>query len=434
MDIIAPHQFRGTVSWMTGRLGDTDAEVNDLCELELSRQQSTINLIASENIASVAVREATGSVMTNKYAEGYPNARYYGGCKYVDQIEEIAIERLKKLFNCRYANVQAHSGSQANQAVFLALLEPGDRVLGMDLAAGGHLTHGSRVNLSGKWFECYSYGVNRDTGYIEMDEVRAIALKYRPRLIIAGGSAYSRHIDFSVFREIADSVGAYLLVDMAHIAGLVAGGVHSNPVDYAHIVTATTHKVLRGPRGGLIITNEEPLFKRVSSGIFPGIQGGPMMHLIAAKAVAFGEALKPGFKDYTKAVIENAKVLAATLQAGGCDLVTGGTDTHLMLVDLRNRGLKGNVVADTLEQMGIICNKNGVPYDNEKPAITSGIRLGTPTGTSRGFGAKEFKKVGSLITEILTGLSDDKFLRDTWAVKDEVSKLCEKFPIYVTGE
>lgn len=418
---------------MSDGLADVDPAVHALLGSELNRQQDTVNLIASENLASAAVREATASVLTNKYAEGYPNRRYYGGCENADEVEDLAIERVKTLFSCRYANVQPHAGSQANECVYLALLQPGDSILGMDLAAGGHLTHGSRANMSGKWFQSFSYGVRREDGRIDMDEVADLAREHRPRMIIAGGSAYARQIDFAAFREIADSVEAYLLVDMAHFAGLVAGGAHPSPLPHAHVVTATTHKTLRGPRGGLIVSDDEQVEKRISSAVFPGLQGGPLMHAIAAKAVAFGEALKPEFRTYAQAVVENAKALAGTLQDGGFDLVTGGTDTHLMLVDLRSRGLKGNAAADALENVGIVCNKNAVPYDEEKPAVTSGIRLGTPTGTARGFGVAEFQVVGRLIADVLKDVAASAGEETAVHAREEVARLCNRFPIYALG-
>ncbi|MET0708847.1 MAG: serine hydroxymethyltransferase, partial [Tardiphaga sp.] len=387
----------------------------------------------SENIVSRAVMEAQGSVMTNKYAEGYPGARYYGGCEFVDIAENLAIERAKKLFGAQFANVQPNSGSQMNQAVFLALLQPGDTFMGLDLAAGGHLTHGSPVNMSGKWFKPAHYTVRQDDQLIDMDAVAKQAEEVKPKLIIAGGSAYSRAWDFKRFREIADSVGAYLLVDMAHFAGLVAGGQHASPVPHAHVTTTTTHKSLRGPRGGLILTNDEALAKKLNSAIFPGLQGGPLMHVIAAKAVAFKEALAPDFKVYAKNVVENAKALAETLRAQGYDIVSGGTDNHLMLVDLRPKGLKGNVSEKALVRAGITCNKNGVPYDPEKPWVTSGIRLGTPAATTRGFGIAEFKQTGEMIAEVLSAVAqsgDGTAPLVEAAVKERVKALTDRFPIY----
>lgn len=377
--------------------------------------------------------EAAGSVLTNKYAEGYPGRRYYGGCQFVDVAEQLAIERAKKLFGCAYANVQPHSGSQANQGVFMALAKPGDTILGLSLAAGGHLTHGSPVNMSGKWFNAIHYGVRRQDHRIDHDEVRALAKEHRPRIIIAGGSAYPRTIDFAAFREIADEVGAYLMVDMAHFAGLVAGGVHPNPVPYAHVVTTTTHKTLRGPRGGMILTNDEELAKKINSAIFPGLQGGPLMHIIAAKAVALGEALRPEFKAYAKAVVENASALGEVLKAAGYDLVAGGTDTHLLLVDLRPKKLTGNIAEKALGRAHITCNKNGVPFDPEKPTVTSGIRLGSPAGTTRGFGVEEFRAIGRMIAEVLDGLAANGEEGNSAVearVREEAIALCRRFPIY----
>jgi glycine hydroxymethyltransferase len=414
-------------------LSDADPEVWRAVRDELGRQRDKIELIASENIVSRAVLEAQGSVMTNKYAEGYPGNRYYGGCEFVDIAETLAIERAKKLFGAGFANVQPNSGSQMNQAVFLALLQPGDTFMGLDLAAGGHLTHGSPVNMSGKWFKPAHYTVRRDDQLIDMDAVEKQAHEVKPKLIIAGGSAYSRPWDFKRFREIADSVGAYLLVDMAHFAGLVAGGVHASPVPYAHVTTTTTHKSLRGPRGGLILTNDEALAKKFNSAIFPGLQGGPLMQVIAAKAVAFGEALQPDFKIYAKNVVENAKALAETLRSNGFEIVSGGTDNHLMLVDLRPKGLKGNVSEKALVRAGLTCNKNGIPFDPEKPFVTSGLRLGTPAATTRGFGVVEFKQVGGLISEVLNAVaqsSDGAAPGVESAVKAKVKDLTSRFPIY----
>ncbi len=400
---------------------------------ELKRQQEEIELIASENIVSRAVMQAQGSVMTNKYAEGYPGRRYYGGCEHVDVAEDLARERAKKLFSCAFVNVQPHSGAQANQAVFQVLLEPGDTFMGLDLAAGGHLTHGSPVNQSGKWFNAISYKVDKDTHQIDFDDVQALATEHKPKLIIAGGSAYPRVIDFKKFREIADSVGAKLMVDMAHFAGLVAGGVHPNPLDYADVVTTTTHKTLRGPRGGMILSNDVDLGKKINSSVFPGLQGGPLMHVIAAKAVAFGEALRPEFKQYSQSVVDNAHALADAINAGGLNLVSGGTDTHLMLVDLTAKKLTGKAAEASLGRAGMTCNKNGIPFDPESPMVTSGIRLGTPAATSRGFGTAEFTQVGEMIIEVLNGLADngeDGNGAVEKAVKARVLELTEKFPIY----
>ncbi|MGF6231670.1 glycine hydroxymethyltransferase [Inquilinus ginsengisoli] len=419
-------------SLFTARLEDTDPAVLRGIGDELKRQQTQIELIASENIVSRAVLEAQGSVLTNKYAEGYPNRRYYGGCEFVDVAEMLAIERACKLFDCTYANVQPHSGAQANQAVFFALLQPGDTVLGMSLAAGGHLTHGAAPNQSGKWFNAVQYGVRRDDARIDYDELQRLATEHKPKLIIAGGSAYPRIIDFARFRQIADSVGAYLMVDMAHFAGLVAGGVHPSPLPHAHIVTTTTHKTLRGPRGGMVLSNDPEIGKKINSSVFPGLQGGPLMHVIAAKAVAFGEALRPEFKLYAKAVVENAKLLAETVRAGGLDIVSGGTDTHLMLVDLRPKKLTGKAAEASLEHAGMTCNKNGVPFDPEKPTITSGVRLGSPAATSRGFGLAEFRQIGEMAVEVLDGLAanPDDNSKVEQAVRARVEALCARFPIY----
>jgi len=416
-----------------GDIGDRDPDIARVMGSELSRQKGQIELIASENIVSKAVMQVQGSVLTNKYAEGYPGRRYYGGCEHVDVAEELAIERVRKLYDCAYANVQPNSGSQANQAVFQALIKPGDTVLGMSLAAGGHLTHGAAPNQSGKWFNAVQYGVRRDDHRIDFDEVEALAKEHQPKLIIAGGSAYPRIIDFARFREIADSVGAYLLVDMAHISGLVAGGAHPSPLPFAHAVTTTTHKTLRGPRGGLILSNDEALGKKFNSAIFPGIQGGPLMHVIAAKAVAFAEALQPEFKLHIQQVVNNARALADTLQGHGFDIVSGGTENHLVLVDLRPKGLTGDVSEASLERANITCNKNGVPFDPEKPMVTSGIRLGTPAGTTRGFGVGEFRRVGDLIAEVLGAISaaDGQPVPEAEAgVRDQVKALCDQFPIY----
>ena len=400
---------------------------------ELGRQREEIELIASENMVSRAVLETAGSVLTNKYAEGYPGNRYYGGCQHMDEAETLAIERAKKLFKCRFANVQSHSGSTANQAAFLALMKPGDTFMGLSLAAGGHLTHGAPVNLSGKWFKVVPYGVRRQDHRIDMDEVAALAREHEPRVIVVGGSAYPRVIDFAGFRAIADEVGAYLMVDMAHFAGLVAGGVHPSPFPHAHVVTSTTHKTLRGPRGAMILSNEEDLAKKINSAVFPGMQGGPLMHIIAAKAVAFGEALRPEFRAYARAVVENAKALGEVLNAAGYDLVSGGTDTHLLLVDLRPKKLTGNVAEKALGRAHITTNKNGVPFDPEKPTITSGIRIGSPAGTTRGFGIAEFRQIGRMMAEVLDGLAASGEAGNAGLeakVKAEAMALTERFPIY----
>jgi glycine hydroxymethyltransferase len=420
-------------SLFTASLADTDPEIAGAIRLELGRQRDEIELIASENIVSRAVLEAQGSVMTNKYAEGLPGRRYYGGCQYVDIAENLALDRIKKLFNAGFANVQPHSGAQANAAAFMALMQPGDTFLGLNLAAGGHLSHGSPVNISGKWFKAVPYSVRRDDQRIDMDEVRKLAEEHKPKVIVAGGSAYPRIIDFKAFREVADHVGAKLMVDMAHFAGLVAGGVHPSPVPHAHVVTSTTHKTLRGPRGGFILTNDEELGKKINSAVFPGMQGGPLMHVIAAKAVAFGEALRPAFKVYAKNVADNAKALAEVLKNKGLDIVSGGTDTHLMLVDLRPKRLTGKVAEAALGRAYITCNKNGIPFDPEKPAITSGVRLGSPAGTSRGFGIAEFRQIGELIAEVLDALSHKNSDEDAAveaAVRDKVKRLIARFPIY----
>jgi glycine hydroxymethyltransferase len=421
------------VSFFTQRLVDADPDVARAIQDELKRQQEKIELIASENIVSAAVLEAQGSVLTNKYAEGYPGRRYYGGCEFVDVVEELAIERARRLFDCSFANVQPHSGAQANQAVFFALMSPGDSFMGLSLDAGGHLTHGSPVNQSGKWFKPIPYSVRRQDQRIDMDEVEALAKSHRPKLILAGGSAYSRTIDFARFRAIADSVGAYFMVDMAHFAGLVAGGVHPNPLEHAHVVTTTTHKTLRGPRGGMILSRDPDLGKKINSAVFPGLQGGPLMHVIAAKAVAFGEALKPDFKLYARAVVENAKVLAETLHAKGLDIVSGGTDTHLMLVDLRPKHATGRAAEKALDRAFITCNKNAIPFDTEKPAITSGIRLGSPAATTRGFGPSEFREVGRLIVEVVESVAkagEDGDAAVEADVRAQVERLCARFPIY----
>jgi glycine hydroxymethyltransferase len=413
-------------------LAEADPQIFTSITQELNRQQNQVELIASENIVSRAVIEAMGTVLTNKYAEGYPGRRYYGGCEFVDVAETLAIDRAKQLFNCNFANVQPHSGAQANQAVFMALCKPGDTVLGMSLAAGGHLTHGAAPNLSGKWFNAVQYGVRKEDARIDMDEVARLADEHKPALIIAGGSAYPRIIDFARFREIADSVGAFLMVDMAHFSGLVAGGVHPSPLPHAHVVTTTTHKTLRGARGGMILSNDEDLGKKINSAVFPGLQGGPLMHVIAAKAVAFGEALQPSFKVYAQNVVENAQALAATLSAGGLDIVSDGTDTHLMLVDLRPKSLTGNITEDALERAGLTCNKNGIPFDPEKPMVTSGVRLGSPAATTRGFGTDEFRLVGELIVEVLDGLAanPEGDAQVEASVRRRVEELCARFPIY----
>ena len=412
-------------------LESADPEIFSAIGKELGRQQHEIELIASENIVSKAVLEAQGSIVTNKSAEGYPGKRYYGGCQYVDIVETLAIERAKQLFGAAFANVQPNSGSQMNQAVFLALLTPGDTIMGLDLAAGGHLTHGSPVNMSGKWFKPVFYGVRRQDQRLDMEEIARLAREHRPKLIIAGGSAYSRVWDFAAFRKIADEIGAYLLVDMAHFAGLVAGGVHPNPVPHAHVVTTTTHKSLRGPRGGLILTNDEALAKKFNSAIFPGLQGGPLMHVIAAKAVAFKEALQPEFKVYARNVVDNARVLAETLASEGLDIVSGGTDNHLLMVDLRPKQATGKAAEAALGRANITCNKNAIPYDPEKPFVTSGIRLGTPAGTTRGFGQAEFRRIGQLIAEVVDGLKDgegDSVIEQK--VRQEVLDITSRFPIY----
>ncbi len=414
------------------RLAETDPDILKAIEDEYGRQRDQIELIASENIVSKAVLDAVGQLMTNKYAEGYPGRRYYGGCEHVDVAETLAIDRAKKLFDCEFVNVQAHSGSQANQAVFLALIEPGDTILGMSLAAGGHLTHGAPPNESGKWFDAVQYGVRRDDHLIDFDEVEQLATEHKPKLIIAGGSAYPRVIDFQKFRDIADKVGAYMMVDMAHFAGLVATGLHPSPLPIADIVTTTTHKTLRGPRGGMILSRDADIGKKINSAIFPGLQGGPLMHIIAAKAVAFGEALKPEFKTYIQAVCENARTLAGVMVERGLDIVSGGTDTHLMLVDLRPKKLTGKAAEASLENAAITCNKNGVPFDPEKPMVTSGVRLGSPAATSRGFGVEEFTEVGNMIGDVLDGLAanPNDNSKAEGEVKAKVQELCGRFPIY----
>src|ERR1700683_431558 len=420
-------------SFFSASLADADPEIARAVELELGRQRDEIELIASENIVSRAVLEAQGSVLTNKYAEGLPGKRYYGGCQFVDIAERVAIERVTKLFGCGFANVQPHSGASANAEVFMALMQPGDTFMGLNLAAGGHLTHGSPVNMSGKWFKVVPYGVRRDDHLIDMDEVERLAKEHRPKVIIAGGSAYPRIIDFRRFREIADEVGAYLMVDMAHFAGLVAGGVHPSPFPHAHVVTPTTHKTLRGPRGGFILSDDEDLAKKLNSAVFPGLQGGPLMHVIAAKAVAFGEALRPSFKLYAKNVVENAKALAERLKTAGLDIVSGGTDTHLMLVDLRKKRLTGKVAETALGRARITCNKNGIPFDPEKPMVTAGVRLGTPAGTTRGFGIAEFRQIGDFIVEVLDTLAQKGVDEDSLVeagVREKVGRLVSRFPIY----
>jgi glycine hydroxymethyltransferase len=420
-------------SFFSASLADRDPEIADVVGKELGRQRDEIELIASENIVSRAVLEAQGSVLTNKYAEGYPGRRYYGGCQFVDIAETLAIQRACKLFDCKFANVQPNSGSQANQAVFMALMKPGDTFMGLDLAAGGHLTHGAPPNMSGKWFNVVSYGVRPEDQRVDMEQVASLAREHRPKLIIAGGSGYARHWDFARFREIADEVGAFFFVDMAHFAGLVAGGAHPSPFPHAHVATSTTHKTLRGPRGGIILTNDEDIAKKVNSAVFPGLQGGPLMHVIAAKAVAFGEALTPEFKAYAQAVVENAAVLSETIKAAGYAIVTGGTDNHLMLVDLRPKGLTGKAAEASLGRAHITCNKNGVPFDTEKPTITSGIRLGSPAATSRGFGMAEFKTVADLIVETLDGLAANGEQANAAveaSVQQRVHQLTRRFPIY----
>jgi len=428
---------RGALSTVEGffsaSLAESDPEIADAIRRELGRQRDEIELIASENIVSRAVLEAQGSVLTNKYAEGAPGRRYYGGCQFVDIAETLAIERAMKLFGCAFANVQPHSGASANAEVFMALMQPGDTFMGLNLAAGGHLTHGSPVNLSGRWFKVMPYGVRREDHLIDMDEVLRLAKQHRPKVIIAGGSAYPRIIDFRRFREIANEVGAWLMVDMAHFAGLVAGGVHPSPFPHAHVVTTTTHKTLRGPRGGAILANNEELAKKLNSAVFPGMQGGPLMHVIAAKAVALGEALRPSFRLYAKNVVENAKALAETLKACGLDIISGGTDTHLMLVDLRGKRLAGKVAEAALGRAHITCNKNGIPFDPEKPTVTSGVRLGTPAGTTRGFGIAEFQQIGDMIAEVLDALARQGTDEDAQAeanVREKVKRLVSRFPIY----
>jgi glycine hydroxymethyltransferase len=427
-----PARAESADAFFSARLEAADPELFATIRDELGRQRTQIELIASENIVSRAVLEAQGSILTNKYAEGYPGRRYYGGCEYVDVTETLAIERAKALFSCGFANVQPHSGSQANQAVFMALMKPGDTFVGMDLSAGGHLTHGSPANQSGKWFRPVAYTVRRQDSLIDYEALAEIATREQPKLIVAGGSAYSREIDFARFRQIADSVGAYLMVDMAHFAGLVAGGVYPSPLPHAHVVTTTTHKTLRGPRGGMVLTNDADIAKKINSAIFPGLQGGPLMHVIAAKAVAFGEALRPEFKLYARQVVANAQAMAEALLSGGLDIVSGGTDSHLMLVDLRPKGVTGKAAEAALERANITCNKNGVPFDPAPPTVTSGIRLGAPAGTTRGFGQGEFRRIGQLIAEVVDGLADKA--ADSAAVearvREEVLALCARFPIY----
>jgi len=430
----ASQKFNATdEDFFSAALSESDPEIAEAIKLELGRQRDDIELIASENIVSRAVLEAQGSVLTNKYAEGLPGKRYYGGCQFVDIAERLAIERACRLFGCSFANVQPHSGASANAEVFMALMQPGDTFMGLNLAAGGHLTHGSPVNLSGRWFKVVPYSVRRDDHLIDMDEVATLAKQHRPKVIVAGGSAYPRIIDFRRFRQIADEVGAYLMVDMAHFAGLVAGGAHSSPLPHAHVVTTTTHKTLRGPRGGAILSNDEELAKKLNAAVFPGMQGGPLMHVIAAKAVAFGEALRPSFRLYAKNVVENAKALAETLKACGLDIVSGGTDTHLMLVDLRRKQLTGKVAEAALGRARITCNKNGIPFDPQKPTVTSGVRLGTPAGTTRGFGIAEFRQIGDMIAEVLDALAKSGAEQDAQAeqrVAEKVKRLVSRFPIY----
>jgi len=423
--------------FFTDELREADAEIYKAVREELGRQQNQIELIASENIVSKAVLEAQGSVLTNKYAEGYPGRRYYGGCEFVDVAEDLARDRAKQLFGCKYVNVQPNSGSQANQGVMMALLQPGDTILGMSLAAGGHLTHGAAPNQSGKWFNSVQYGVRESDALIDYDEIEALAKEHQPKMIIAGASAYPRQIDFKRFREIADSVGAYLFVDMAHYAGLIAAGVYPSPVPHAHVTTTTTHKTLRGPRGGMILTDDLAIFKKLNSAIFPGIQGGPLMHVIAAKAVSYGEALKPEFKLYAQSVLDNARALAETLKKGGFDIVSGGTDSHIVLLDLRPKGLTGDVTERALENAGMTCNKNAVPFDPAPPMVASGVRLGTPAATSRGFGVAEFIQVGEMMVEVLDGLKQNGPEGNAaleQAMKAKVETLCAKFPIYSDNE
>ena len=422
-----------SAGFFTAHLAEADPEVHAAIQNELKRQRNTIELIASENITSLAVLEATGSIFTNKYAEGYPGKRYYGGCEYADVVETLAIERAKELFGCAFANVQPNSGSQMNQAVFLALLNPGDTFMGLDLNSGGHLTHGSPVNMSGKWFNPVAYGVRAEDELIDMDAVAALAREHQPKLIICGGTAYSRHWDFQRFREIADEVGAYLLADISHFSGLVAGGAHPSPFPHAHVVTSTTHKSLRGPRSGIILTNDEALAKKFNSAVFPGLQGGPLVHVIAAKAVAFGDALKPEFKAYAAQIVANAKALASSLTDEGLRIVSGGTDNHLMLVDLSAKNVTGKAAEKGLDRAFLTCNKNGIPYDTRSPFVTSGIRLGTPAGTTRGFREDEFRQIGALIAQVVEGLSrngDEGDGQIEARVRAQAGELCGRFPIY----
>ena len=428
-------KLKDFAAFFTADVSQSDPELYAAIAGELGRQQNQIELIASENIVSKAVLQAMGSVLTNKYAEGYPGKRYYGGCEFVDIAEQLAIDRAKRLFDCEFVNVQPHSGAQANAAVYMALIKPGDTLMGLSLAAGGHLTHGAPPSQSGKWFNAVQYGVRRQDALIDFDEVERLAREHKPKIIVAGGSAYPRIIDFARFRKIADSVGAYLMVDMAHFAGLVAGGVHPSPLPHAHIVTTTTHKTLRGARGGMILSNDAEIGKKINSAIFPGTQGGPLMHMIAGKAVALGEALRPDFRAYARAVVDNAKTLASTLLAGGLDIVSGGTDTHLLLVDLRPKKLTGVVAEKALERAGLTCNKNGIPFDPEKPTVTSGVRLGTPAGTTRGFGQAEFRLVGEMIVEVLNGLAANGESNQAVesSVRARVGDLCRRFPVYPEG-
>jgi glycine hydroxymethyltransferase len=433
MSTAAMKKDMGMNAFFDAGIETADADLYKAMREELHRQQTQIELIASENIVSRAVIEAQGSVLTNKYAEGYPGKRYYGGCEFVDVAEELARERAKKLFGCTYVNVQVHSGSQANQAVMMALLQPGDTILGLALAAGGHLTHGAAPNQSGKWFKSVQYGVRKEDALIDYEEVARLAQEHKPKMLIAGASAYPRVIDWKRLREIADSVGAYFMADMAHYAGLIAAGIYPSPVPHAHVTTTTTHKTLRGPRGGMVLSNDEEIGKKINSAVFPGIQGGPLMHVIAAKAVCFGEALQPSFKIYQQAVLDNARELAATLKKGGLDIVSGGTDSHIVLVDLRPKKLTGNITEVALERAGMTCNKNAVPFDPEKPMVTSGVRLGTPAATTRGFGINEFRQVGEMILETLDGIAAngvDGNASVEKAIKARVEKLCEQFPIY----
>ena len=428
-DTASPTAFDAASLFATS-LAERDPDVFAAIEQEQTRQQQQIELIASENIVSQAVLDAQGTVLTNKYAEGYPGRRYYGGCEFVDIVENLARDRAKALFNCDFANVQPNSGSQANQAVFQALLQPGDTILGMSLDAGGHLTHGARPNQSGKWFNAIQYGVRKQDDRVDFEQVEALVAEHKPKLIIAGGSAYPRQIDFARFRAIADSVDAIFMVDMAHFAGLVAGGVHPNPLDHCHVATTTTHKTLRGPRGGMVLTNDADIAKKINSAVFPGIQGGPLMHVIAGKAVAFGEALTPAFKKYAQDVVDNANALADTVKAGGLDVVSGGTDTHVVLIDLRPKGVTGRDAEEALERAFITCNKNGVPFDPQKPTITSGIRVGSPAGTTRGFGVEEFQQIGRWIVEVVDAVAAGESASVENRVRGEVKALTARFPIY----